>query len=302
MLTRGFGKTTVRGVTLDLKGKNKGAMLALNRQVAIGLNNSPKIRKDVSGASARQIEKVATEHYKNAVYQVQHLLQSDIAINGIGAVNPTNTGAAAAKRIRFRDGDQKSRFLTTRPWNPLTYRYSMRGRPSFRYWKKQGKLGTAFASAASWKTARAFVKEDTVEDLGGVRGRQFIGPYNKQTGMPFKTKQHAEIGVRQQKTFHTTRMRIRHTASFSSLRAGVVDALVSESFVLGSERPGNSFKFGSGKLTGVDIIAYPELARSRSRIKRGKHKGRFARGARRPFIVQLSARLGRGMHTAIRRL
>jgi hypothetical protein len=297
-----FGKSTVRAVTISGPGGKQSGLLSLGRQVAYAVTGDPKVRRAAADASGRQIQKVATEHYQNAVDQVRRLLASDIAISGIGAVNPGNTGAAASKRIYFTDADGGMRYLATRPWNPLTYRYANRARRSFRFWRKQGKLGTAFASSVSWKAARAIVSIGDMTDIKGSESSSYLGVVDKTTGRPFTSRGKADIGIQQQKGVVRRRMRARYTVSFSSLRPGVVDSLISESFVLGSERPGNSFKFGSGKLTGADIIAYPELARSRARIKRGKNKGRFARGARRPFIVQLSARLGRYMHTAIRRL
>ena len=104
------------------------------------------------------------------------------------------------------------------------------------------------------------------------------------------------------------RYRVVHTLRFTKL-PNVANKLIAESFVFGNDGPSKGFKAYGLNRESSDLMGYPEAARrifrfrsASSRNSSESHLLRVGKPANRPFIAQLSGRLGREMHRAVRKL
>jgi hypothetical protein len=243
-------------------------------------------------ANAKRIEEKATAHYRNALLEVKSQLRDFTAMPGVGA--------GGSRTLSFIDGEGERRRLRTIPWAPLSPKYARRRPPSRRFWKKTGKLSGNYNSAVRPRSHRAKVTRGrAVQQTKGGSPKTYYRTTSLRGLIGGKGRTRARAVRRAASHRAAARFRMEHKVSFTPLPSEVMNTLISECFVQGSPVPGQGFKFGDMALTGADIMAYPELARSG---RRRNKKGRFMPRTNRPFIAQLSGRLGKHMHTAIRTL
>lgn len=212
----------------------------------------------------RQIASSATLHYRNALSEVGHVLSSGQHLRGTGG---------GARIIRFRDGAGKSRRLRTGAWPALTAGYRNRDPKSSRIWNKRGQLSKFYRQDVHPKSAKAFIVKSTSRPAS-----------------------------------RSNRLRVTMVVGFSSLPNNTVETLIAETFVNGSSGPAQGFKARGLNRKSSELIGYPEAARrvfrNRGRSSTLKSELRLSLGkpVNRPFVAQLSGRLGREMHKALRRL
>jgi hypothetical protein len=179
-----------------------------------------------------------------------------------GVLSGTHGGHRA---VSFKNGEGKAGKIVTTKWQPLTPAYVRRKPRSTRVWQKRG-LGSGLAK-----------HYDT--DIQPKR----LGVSVRRTAI--------------ERSHHRNRVRAIYKIKFDQLPNDVVNRLIAAPFVNGSETPARGFKAFELDRNSSALMGYPEKAQ-----RRGRKGGTSARPVNRPFIARLSARLGRDMHTAIRKL
>lgn len=223
----------------------------------------------MSNFMRNRIKKTSTKHYRNALTQFSRVFRSS------GVLSGTHGGARA---VRFMSGNGKPSRILTESWAALTRPYVMRAPRSTRVWHKR-----------------------TTNSLANKYDRH-IHPKRKKVSV-------ARAAV--QPTHQRKRVRAIYTIRFDKLPNRVVNTLIAAPFVHGSEAPAQGFEAKKLNRNSSELMGYPEAAdriESRWRLLRGKRRnGKPIRkkqilSAARPFVARMSARLGKDMHTAIRKL
>lgn len=212
----------------------------------------------------KKIEAVATAHYRNALGVIGNALANQLLMSGTGG---------GTRLIRFHDGAGRGHTLKTKSWAPLSKRHISRAPRSKRMWRKTGKLSKMYNKEVLHHNAKGYIaysKSDSVVRRG--------------------------------------RYRVRHTLRFTKL-PNVANKLIAEAFVFGNDGPSKGFKAHGLNRESSDLMGYPEAARrifryrsASSKTSSESHLLRVGKPANRPFIAQLSGRLGREMHRAVRKL
>lgn len=216
-----------------------------------------------------RIKTTSTKHYRNA------LKQFSIVFRDSGVLSGTHGGVRA---VRFKSGNGRPARILTKSWAALTRPYVRRTPLSTRVWHKR-----------------------TVHSLSNKYDRH-IKPGSKKVSVMRKAIQ---------STHRRGKVRALYTIRFDKLPNRVVNTLIAAPFVQGSEAPATGFKAYKLNRNSSELMGYPEAAdriEYRWSLLRGKRRNgkpirkKHIQSAARPFIARMSARLGKDMHTAIRKL
>ena len=223
----------------------------------------------MSNLMRNRIKTTSTKHYRNA------LKQFSIVFRDSGVLSGTHGGARA---VRFESGDGRPARILTKSWEALTRPYVRRAPLSTRVWHK--------------RTVRSLSKKYD----------KHIHPERKKVSV---------LRTSINSTHRRGKVRAIYTIKFDKLPNRVVNTLIAAPFVQGSEAPATGFEAHNLNRNSSELMGYPEAAdriEYRWRLLRGKRRNgkpirkKDIKSAARPFVARMSARLGKDMHTAIRKL
>lgn len=224
----------------------------------------------ITNMMRNRIKKTSVTHYRNTLTQLGRVFRDPAVLSG------THGGRRA---IRFVNGEGAPGRILTERWAELTDQYVRRSPRSTRVWHKR-----------------------TIKSLAKKYDRH-IKPKSKKVSVK-------RSGI--EPTHSRNRVRVLYTIKFDKLPNRVVNTLIAGPFVQGSEAAAAGFKAHKLNRNSSELMGYPEAADRiqyrwerffRGTRRNGKPvRRKDIKSAARPFIARMSARLGRDMHTAIRKL
>ena len=168
--------------------------------------------------------------------------------------------------IPVKDGEKKNRRIRTTKWRELSKKYAGTSPKSTRVWKKRGRLSSLYNSGTHINKKKVSVKRSGVA-----------------------------------KASRANTVRVSFDMKFTKLSNEVVNKLIAEPFVYGTERRADGFAPKRKNVRNSSaLMFFPEKAQRR---KRKQHiTGKMTWPVNRPFVARLSGTMGKHMHTAIRKL